>query len=39
MKVRIVQRTILNLAPPKRGNLVTWNTEIPGFGVRITRTG
>ena len=39
MKVRIVQRTIQNLAPPKRGNLVTWDTEIPGFGVRITSTG
>lgn len=39
MKARIVQRTIQKLVPPKRGNLITWDTEIPGFGARITRAG
>src|ERR1035441_5598743 len=39
MKRRIVQKTIAKLTPPKQGNHVTWDTEIPGFGARITSAG
>src|ERR1019366_7632292 len=39
MKRRIVQQTILKLSPPKQGNRIEWDAEIPGFGVRITSAG
>lgn len=39
MAGRIVQRTILKLTAPKQGNRIEWDTEIPGFGVRITSAG
>jgi integrase len=39
MKRRIVQNTIAKLTPPKAGNAITWDSSLPGFGVRITSTG
>jgi integrase len=39
MAERIVQRTIAKLTPPKTGNRILYDSEIPGFGVRITAAG
>jgi integrase len=36
---QITESTIKNLKTPKHGNEVTWDGEIPGFGVRITAAG
>jgi integrase len=36
---RIIQATIAKLTPPKRGNRIEWDGEIPGLGLRITAGG
>ena len=39
MKKRIVEQTIKGLKPLAKGNRVAWDSEIPGFGARITAAG
>jgi integrase len=39
MAQRITQKLISKLSPPPQGNYVEYDSEIPGFGVRITATG
>lgn len=39
MKKRIVEQTIKRLKPPAKGNRIAWDSEIPGFGARITAAG
>lgn len=39
MKRRIVEQTIKGLKPPAKGNRIAWDSEIPGFGARITAAG
>lgn len=39
MAQRITQKFISKLSPPPTGNLVEYDSEIPGFGVRITAAG
>ncbi|MFZ3246962.1 MAG: integrase arm-type DNA-binding domain-containing protein, partial [Candidatus Acidiferrales bacterium] len=39
MAVKINQRLIRNLDAPAHGNRLVWDTELKGFGLRITRTG
>jgi integrase len=36
---RIVDKSIKKMAAPKLGNRIEWDSEIPGFGVRITASG
>jgi integrase len=36
---RITQKLISKLMPPPAGNLIEYDSEIPGFGVRITAAG
>lgn len=39
MPERITQKLISKLGPPSTGSLKEYDTEIPGFGVRITAAG
>jgi integrase len=39
MSVKISEKTIKALTPPESGNRITYDTQIPGFGVRITSAG
>jgi integrase len=39
MSEKITQRNVKQLTPPKHGNRVHYDKEIPGFGVRITSAG
>src|SRR5262249_6522231 len=39
MAQRLTDPLIKKLAPPKRGYEVTWDSEVRGFGVRITADG
>src|ERR1017187_373768 len=42
MKQKLTQRSVTELAKnaiPSKGNCVVWDTEIHGFGVRITAAG
>jgi integrase len=39
MNRRILQQVIAKLEPPIQGNRITWDREVPGFGVRITSAG
>src|ERR1022692_2564865 len=39
MSEKISEKILKNLAPPKHGNCITYDTQIPGFGVRITSAG
>ena len=39
MKRRILQQVIAKLEPPKQGSRITWDGEVPGFGVRVTSAG
>jgi integrase len=36
---KITQRTVRNLLPLESGNRIIWDTELKGFGVKITPTG
>jgi integrase len=39
MGQKITQRTIKNLAVPEQGNAIVWDSELKGFGVRVTAAG
>src|SRR5229473_1004123 len=39
MSQKITQRTIKNLRPAESGNRIIWDSELKGFGVRITPAG
>jgi len=39
MSKKISEQVVKNLAPPKYGNRILYDTQIPGFGVRITAAG
>jgi integrase len=39
MAERITDKLVRSLEPPETGNRVTYDTEIPGFGVRVTARG
>ena len=39
MAQRITQKLISKLSPAPQGNYIEYDSEIPGFGVRITATG
>ncbi|MGA2755254.1 MAG: hypothetical protein ABSE53_15955 [Terracidiphilus sp.] len=39
MAERITQKLISKLSPPPQGNYIEYDSEIPGFGVRITAAG
>jgi integrase len=39
MAEKITQKTIGKLHAPSKGNRIHYDSEIPGFGVRITRSG
>lgn len=39
MRQRITQKAISKLIPPTKGNSIEYDSEIPGFGVRITCAG
>ena len=36
MSVKISEKLIKNLTPPKHGNRITYDSEIKGFGLRVT---
>ena len=39
MGKRIVEKSIKKMDAPEHGNRITWDSEIPGFGVRVTAAG
>ena len=39
MGKRIVEKSVKKMAAPEQGNRITWDSEIPGFGVRVTAAG
>jgi len=39
MGQKITQRTIKNLAVPEDGNAIVWDSELKGFGLRVTANG
>jgi len=39
MGKRIVEKMVLKLVPPAKGNRIYYDSEVPGFGVRITTAG
>ena len=39
MSEKISEKVVKNLTPPKHGNRILYDTQIPGFGVRITAAG
>lgn len=39
MASKISQRTVKNLAAPEAGSRIVWDSEIKGFGVRVTAAG
>ena len=39
MSEKISEKVVKNLAPPKHGNRILYDTQILGFGVRITAAG
>jgi integrase len=39
MGKRIVEKSIKKLVSPELGNRIEWDSEIPGFGVRVTAAG
>jgi hypothetical protein len=36
---RLTDKTVKNLAAPTRGNAITYDSEVRGFGARITAAG
>jgi Arm domain-containing DNA-binding protein len=36
---RIIERSIKRMKAPESGNYIEWDSEIPGFGARITAAG
>ncbi len=39
MGKRIVEKSIKKMDAPEHGNRIEWDSEIPGFGVRVTAAG
>ncbi len=39
MAKRLTETLVKNLAPPAKGNQITYDTELKGFGVRVTAKG
>ncbi|MFY9855473.1 MAG: Arm DNA-binding domain-containing protein, partial [Terracidiphilus sp.] len=39
MGKRIVEQTIKRMQAPAVGNWIEWDSEIPGFGLRVTANG
>lgn len=39
MNIRLTEKVVKNLPAPNRGNKITYDTEIAGFGVRVTAKG
>jgi integrase len=39
MPQKLSEKIIKNLTPPEQGNCITYDTQIPGFGVRVTSAG
>jgi integrase len=39
MSEKISEKTLKNLTPPENGNRILYDSQIPGFGVRITSAG
>jgi integrase len=39
MSEKISEKVVKNLVPPKHGNRILYDTQIPGFGVRVTAAG
>jgi integrase len=39
MSEKISEKFVKNLTPPNKGNRITYDAQIPGFGVRITAAG
>jgi integrase len=39
MSVKITDKVIKSLTPPEHGNRITYDSVLPGFGVRITAAG
>ena len=39
MSEKVSEKVVKNLDPPKHGNRITYDAQIPGFGVRITTAG
>ena len=37
--MRLTEKTIKELVPPAKGNRITYDDEVPGFGIRVTRLG
>ena len=37
--MRLTEKTIKELVPPAKGNRITYDDEVPGFGIRVTRSG
>ena len=38
MGKRIVEKSVKNIESPEQGHRIEWDSEIPGFGVRVART-
>jgi integrase len=39
MPIRITDKLVKDLSPPAKGNAITYDTEVKGFGVRVTAAG
>jgi integrase len=39
MGVKLVDKIVRDLAAPPTGNTITWDSEVKGFGVRVTAAG
>ncbi|HLG89863.1 MAG TPA: Arm DNA-binding domain-containing protein [Alphaproteobacteria bacterium] len=39
MAQKLTDKLVKNLEPPKAGHHITYSTDIPGFGIRVTSTG
>jgi integrase len=39
MAVKLTDKTMKTMTPPEKGNCITWDTEVRGFGGRITAAG
>ena len=39
MKTRLTERVVKALEPPGHGTLVCWDSEIPGFGIKVYPSG
>ena len=37
--MRLIEKTVKGLKAPLKGNVVAWDSEVPGFGLRLTAGG